>query len=378
MGRFAILLAAAALAATTAGAAGSAPAAFHGMNGRILYDANSYGGLLMINPDGSGEVAVPHTGDANSPAWSPDGTRIAFQGQDNRGDSDIYVVRGDGSGRTELTFSTAFDGDPAWSPDGTQIAFESTRAGNSDVFAIAADGSKETQLTTSPSFDGDPAWSPDGSRIVFTSVRDGNKEIYVMNADGSGQTRLTSNAGTVKNVDTDAVDQDPAWAPDGRTIAFESTRDGNFEIYSMNADGSGQTRLTDHLGLDALPEWSPDGKLIAFESNRAGKGHRDVWTMRAGGSGLRRLTFGDTADSPPSWQPLGPRPAGCTIWGTPGPDILVASRRPGRICGLGGNDRILARNKQRDVVVGGPGRDTALVDGKLDRTIGVERVRRGR
>src|SRR6266568_2532565 len=161
MFRTSIVVAALALAGVAAGAAGSAPKGFHGANGRILYDADYSYGLLMINPDGSGRTYVPHTGDANSPAWSPDGTKIAFQGE-NGGDYDIYVVNADGSKRTELTFSSAFDGDPAWSPDGTQIAFE--------------------------------------------CARDGNKEIYVMNADGSGQTRLTNDAQEVKNLDTDAVD----------------------------------------------------------------------------------------------------------------------------------------------------------------------------
>ena len=144
----------------------------------------------------------------------------------------------------------------------------------------------------------------------------------------------------------------------------------------MNTDGSGQARLTNHLGLDALPEWSPDGKRIAFESNRAGKGTRDVWTMRPDGSGLRRLTAGATAYSPPSWQPLGARPAGCTVWGTPGPDLLVATRKRDKICGLGGNDTILARNGHADVIDGGPGRDTAVVDKKLDRLVRVEKVRK--
>ena len=316
-----------------------------------------------------------------APAISPDGKRAVVivarvNWNDDKYERELDLVDLATHARRVLTYDRTGLAQPAWSPDGTKLAFESTRFGNSDVFVIAADGSSETQLTRSPGFDGDPAWSPDGTKIAFTSVRDGNKEIYVMNADGTGQTRLTNNAGTVVNVDTDQVDQDPAWSPDGRKLAFESTRDGNFEIYSMNPDGSGQTRLTDHLGLDALPEWSPDGKLIAFESNRAGKGTRDVWTMRSDGSGLRRLTAGATAFSPPSWQPLGPRPAGCTVWGTPGPDLLVATRHQDRICGLGGNDTILARNGHVDVVDGGAGRDTAVIDKKLDRVVHVERVRR--
>ena len=99
-----------------------------------------------------------------------------------------------------------------------------------------------------------------------------------------------------------------------------------------------------------------------------------MWTMRTDGSGLRRMTSSFTQDSEPDWQPLGPRPAGCTIWGTAGRDLLVGT--PGRdvICGLGGNDTIFAIGGRRDIVDGGAGFDTASVDRKLDRVVRVERV----
>ena len=93
-----------------------------------------------------------------------------------------------------------------------------------------------------------PTWSPDGSRIAFDSERDGNLEVYVMNADGTGQTRLTDNP---------AADGVPAWSPDGSRIAFMSNRDGDYEIYVMNTDGSGQTRLTVNSAADVAPAWSP-------------------------------------------------------------------------------------------------------------------------
>jgi len=107
-------------------------------------------------------------------------------------------------------------------------------------------------------------------RIAFNSNRDGNWEIYVMNGDGTGQTRLTNNP---------AEDFSPAWSPDGLRIAFSSKRDGNPEIYIMNADGTGQTRLTNSPANDVHPTWSPDGTRIAFETDR--DGNSEIYVMNA-------------------------------------------------------------------------------------------------
>ena len=153
-----------------------------------------------------------------------------------------------------------------------------------------------TRLTVHDAFDSVPTWSPDGRRIAFGSGRDGNREIYVMNADSSGVTRLTDN---------DAIDSGPAWSPDGRRIAFSSTRDDNFEVYVMNADGSGITRLTNNDARDWHPAWSPDGRRIAFESNR--DGNVEIYVMNADGSGVIRLTYNGAADFSPAWSPDGRR-----------------------------------------------------------------------
>ena len=104
-----------------------------------------------------------------------------------------------------------------------------------------------------------PAWSRDGRTIVFVSWRDGNGEVYAMNADGSGPRNLTQHP---------AKDVRPAWSPDGRRIAFVSRRDGNSEIYVMNADGSGKRNLTRDRASDDYPTWSPDGRRIAFLRGR--------------------------------------------------------------------------------------------------------------
>jgi TolB protein len=107
--------------------------------------------------------------------------------------------------------------------------------------------------------DGSPAWSPDGRRIAFYSERDGNAEIYVMNADGTAVTRLTR---------TSADEGYPAWSPDGRTLSFDSDRDGNFDVFAMQADGSGVRPLTRHPARDVSATWAPDGASIVFMSDR--------------------------------------------------------------------------------------------------------------
>jgi dipeptidyl aminopeptidase/acylaminoacyl peptidase len=269
---------------------------------------------------------------------------------------------------------------------------------------MRADGRAQTQLTTSPAFDGDPAYSPDGGRIAFTSARDGNREIYVMNADGSSQTRLTHTAGRVGNPDHESVDQNPAWSPDGRRIYFDSSRDGNLNVYVMNADGSGQTRLTDSPALDAIPIPSPDGRTVLFTSDRLDRDRRELFTMTVNGRGVRHVGRGTQGD----WQRLGPRPAGCTLWGTIGDDLIPGTAGRDVVCGGIGNDTLLGlggadslvggfdddvldggsgadrlrgdygndvfrtRDEARDLVEGGLGRDRAIAD-RRDRLSSIER-----
>lgn len=131
-------------------------------------------------------------------------------------------------------------------------------------------------------------------KIIFQSDRDGDWEIYAMNVDGSHFIQLTHNS---------ANDGYPVWSPDGERIAFESNRDGNFEIYIMNADGSEQRRLTNHPANETNPAWSPDGRQIAFDSDRVS--NREVYVMNSDGSGLKALTKGIGKNILPAWSPDG-------------------------------------------------------------------------
>lgn len=140
----------------------------------------------------------------------------------------------------------------------------------------------------------EPTWSPDGVRILFISKRDGNYEIYVMNSDGSNQTRLTN---------TDQKESEPKWSPNGKEILFASDRTGVNQIFKMNADGTAQTNLT----RSAVPEyqgtWSPGGDKIAFTSIR--DRNAQVYTMNVDGSNQVPLIKSKTNVNSPSWSPDG-------------------------------------------------------------------------
>ena len=128
-------------------------------------------------------------------------------------------------------------------------------------------------------------------KIAFHSNRNGNFEIYSMDANGSNQTRLTNNA---------AEDFSPAWSADGTRIAFTSFRDGNYEIYTMNGDGTSPTRVTNHAAPDVAPAWSPDGTKIVFVSTR--DGNSEIYTMNSNGTGVTRITNNGAVEGQPNWS----------------------------------------------------------------------------
>jgi TolB protein len=146
-----------------------------------------------------------------------------------------------------------------------------------------------------------PSWSPDGVRLVFESRRHGGTELYIINADGTGERRLTFSGAAVENTH-------PSWSADGSTIVFDSNREGAWTLYAIRADGTGERRVMDPAGSASgefarHPEWSPDGRWIAFDSKRDGNG--ELYVVRPDGTGLRRITDSPNNDSHPSWTPDG-------------------------------------------------------------------------
>jgi Tol biopolymer transport system component/N-acetylneuraminic acid mutarotase len=238
--------------------------------------------------------------------------KLAFSAPAGDGTTQIFVSDPEGGAATQLTF-LGQNFEPAFSPDGTRIAFASNRDRNFEIYVMNADGSGQVRLTSAPRADSVPSWSPDGQKIVFQSQRDtpgtANFQIYVMNADGTNQTRLTDNL---------ASDGHPAWSPDGMRIVFHSNReDGNLHLYLMNPDGTNQTRLfpdPQTTLYEASAKWSPDGTRLLFVGGdvEAGTGSivsRKLYSVRADGSDAVQLTTtpAEAQDASPTYSPNGAR-----------------------------------------------------------------------
>ncbi len=208
-------------------------------------------------------------------SWSPDGKKFLFT-RVPPGKMGLWTMNADGSDQKALMPKEPmphFDGH--WSPDGTRIVFVYDQLQGTDgklqIDVIDADGMNRKTLLPHKAFDEAPRWSPDGKQVAWVSTRDKNQDIWVCDALGKNLKRLTSDPGP---------DNGPTWSPDGKQLAFASGRSGNFEIFVMEADGSNQRNLTHHPKMDYWPVWSPDGKHIAFTSNR--DGNYEIYVMDAG------------------------------------------------------------------------------------------------
>lgn len=292
-----------------------ASATFPGVNGRIAFVSERDGrtNIYTMNPDGSSVLQLTKNAGSNyGENWSPDGSKIVFN-SDRDGGQEIYVMNADGTGQTRLTNITGGSlSMPTWSPDGSKIAFNFWPGGFQHIYVMNADGSSIKDLTgdISNSHSLFPDWSPDGSKIVFTKISTldvGNPTtvgtLMLMNADGTGKSVLMNLTGAAAAV--------PSWSPDGTKIAFETLGDeanATMHIYTINPDGTHLTKLTDNrmpggsgffFNHDLYPSWSPDGKQITFTSNR--DGNDEIYVMNADGTGQTNINHNPASDNGGRW-----------------------------------------------------------------------------
>lgn len=274
------------------------------------------GDLYTMTPDGSSQQRITSTLLVERfPSIAPDGARILFQGAeydlvDVRTHFGIYVMNADGSGLIALINDRSDNVEPAWSPDGSVIAFTKStphpdESSDTDIYLIDPDGTGLVNITRTPGFwENSPAWSPDGARIMFQAYAGSVSGLYVMNADGTQPTLLTSDPISIGR---------GSWSPDGSRVVFESfvPQMESYDLAVIDADGTNRVRLTDLPGSEHSPSWSPDGLRIVFQYFPPGYRYweppkTEVYTVRPDGTALTNVTRTPNANEFLGANPWGP------------------------------------------------------------------------
>jgi TolB protein len=244
--------------------------------------------IYICDYDGANQQRVTTNRKLNtSPAWSPDGRALAYTSW-RRGAADIFVAMIFQGTFDEPTHGVAENFLPAWSPDGTRIAFTSSRDGNSEIYVMNRDGSGVRRLTNHPSIDVTPTWAPSGTQIAFVSDRSGSPQIYVIGVDGVGLQRIT----------TESYCDRPTWSPAPfNEIAYTSRSGGRVHDIKIIDMATRQIRqLTFGEGSNESPAFAPNGRHLAFSSTRAGK--RQIFTIARTGKDLRQITRSGNNEMP--------------------------------------------------------------------------------
>lgn len=267
---------------------------------QIAYVSNKTGNkeIWVMDYDGANQHELSTLKSiALTPRWSPDATRIAFT---------CYVpFRGITSAQiciysTESNHLISFpryrgtNSSPAWSPDGSELAFMSSQGGDPEIYVSDVNGGHLHRVTFAAGVNTSPTWNPKtGKQIVFVSDRAGTPVLYLSDSDGSN----------VQKIDLPDMGYviDPSWSPNGQLVAFSWRRpSGNYDIYVMDIVSHQLVELTRDAGRNERPSWAPDGRHLVFESTRTGT--RQIWSMLADGSQPRQLTYQGQNESP-NWSP---------------------------------------------------------------------------
>ena len=313
----------------------------------FVSDAEGNPELYLLDPENGETTRLTNNKHPDlAPVWSPDGESIAYISRES-GDAEIHIVDRKGVPVSRLTLNQGADEMPRWAPgggDSQRLAFVSEREQEGEmlreIYAVDAEGEALTRVTFNNTADRLGDWSPDGEWVVFyNSDSWEDRGLWLRNPAGVNRIRLTqgedsqpvwspdgryiafvrqegdtasiytisrvNEGGWDDELETErltpaaADDNAPVWRPDSKTLAFVSRRDGNPEIYTMQADGSEQRRLTRNAADDLAPVWSPNGEQIAFVTYLYGKA--EILVMNADGSSQRRLTTNDYDDTAPDW-----------------------------------------------------------------------------
>jgi TolB protein len=247
--------------------------------------------VFVMDWDGHGLNQLTRSGQNILPAFAPSGAEVAYTSYAT-GKPDLFAIPAGGGRPRLLSGRPGLNMGPAYSPDGSRVAVTLSQDGNSEIYLLSAStGAVIKRLTNNPAIETSPTWSPDGSRIAFVSDRlGGAPQIFIMNADGSGQRRLTHRG----NYNTT-----PAFSPrkDQPLVAFCGRDEQyHYDIFTVNADTGEMTRITERQGSNQRPTWSPDGRAIAYESSRGG-----IWVSTVDGRTERQVYKGRAAT--PHWGP---------------------------------------------------------------------------